>query len=189
MIEFIGDALTSILGGGATGLIGSGITLFMEFKKQKLSNEHERDMAELSLQRDEASWEYQLKGITTQAQADIDRLDAGNFGKAIEADKATYSNGKTGFMGALLGAVDVFRGLIRPTVTVWFCYLSYSIYEDMHAKIAALNIPDGNVSDILALHQNITLVLLYLTCTAVTYWFGTRIKTQKPISNLFGESR
>lgn len=186
MLEFLGDALGSIISGGATGLIGTGITLFGEYKKQKLSFEHEAKMKQLDTDANKQLAEYQLKGIQVQSEADINQLDAANFGKAIDSDKASYSNGAKGFMGVVLSVVDVIRGLVRPTVTAWFCYLAYRIYIDIQGKVAALPIEAKDTTEVLSMHQNITMVLLYLTCTAVTYWFGTRIKTQKPLTKMFG---
>lgn len=111
----------------------------------------ERDLAEVDLQKAEA-----------QAAADIRSASYAN-------DKATYWNPQaTGWIGILLALVDVFRGTIRPGLTAYLVIIvsvfGFSIW--MHTAISA--------SDATEMLARILMSLLFLTETAVTWWFGSQ---------------
>ena len=186
---FIGDAITAIVSGGATGLLGAGITAFTEFKKQQLIFKHEevkfdhdKDMKKLNMEADSQKAEYHLKGVELETNAQIAVGDQEIFKEGIKNDKATYSSGTDSI---LLRVVDFVRGLVRPVLTGWFSYLAYRIYSDIEDKISSVTLTD--TEQLVGLHQQITLMLLYVTTSVVLWWFGTRAKTQNPITFKLGK--
>lgn len=60
-------------------------------------------------------------------------------------------------------AVDVFRGLMRPGMTLLFLVLTGAVYFKLSADF-----------DFLDLRERIIDTILYLTTTCTIWWFGGR---------------
>ena len=178
MFDFLGDALGAIVSGGATGLLGSGISLFGEIKKQKMIFEHEEKMEKHR----HDGIRLQMEAVKEKAISDINIAEMKAFSKSQENDKATYSGGQILSDGQkwLMVIVDFFRGIIRPGMTIYMTVLTTLIYFEVMTLIEGL----GGVIDkdmALGLANQIVLVVLYLTSTTILWWFGTRQKiVQQP---------
>lgn len=177
MLDFLGNALGAIASGGITGLIGSGISIFGEIKKQKMIFEHEEKMEELK----QDAMRVQMEVITKQTEASINISEMEAFSQSQKNDEATYSKGQelTGGQKWLMVVVDFFRGMIRPSMTIYMTVLTTLIYIEVMNLVEGL---EGVLDKTLAvqLSQQIILVILYITSTVILWWFGTRQKLVKP---------
>lgn len=185
-LEFLGDALGAIISGGATGLLGSVATGLVELKKAKLNTDLQRDtmkhdesMLQLQTEADKVKYDAQINGAKVESDAKIQIADVEAFKTAQQMDKATYSENQSGVMKYIMGSIDWVRGMIRPVLTIWFTYLAWRIYVDVSDKIK--DVPVTDIQQLLSLHQQITMMLLYLTTSAVLFWFGSRWKVQPVI--------
>lgn len=87
----------------------------------------------------------------------------------------------------LFGLTDFFRGMIRPTLTVYLCgvttwvtLMAWRIMQSSGTEITA--------SQAMEIFQDTTSIVTYLTVSCVTWWFGDR-RMAKTIMELKGADR
>lgn len=154
------DLLSSLLAGGATGVIGASLGSVVEFFKQKQKNEHE--LALMQAERENMALEIQGRERVATIEAEsAEAVEASKaFVASIAADRATYSDGRS----ALLVWVDVVRGMTRPVLTTLLvmlvCVMWFTTDNDQ-------------------LRMQIVATVLYVTTAAVLWWFGSRVKQPK----------
>lgn len=73
-----------------------------------------------------------------------------------------------------LGLADVIKGLARPSITIYLLGVSTWISYKAWQLLEATNVALSPVQAVAILEQAIS-VLLYLSTTAVTWWFGDRM--------------
>ena len=85
------NILTSIIGGGLTGLIGNALTSFTNFKMQKLKNQHEEKMSELDMQTIRLEAEMNVKVTQAETEGKIALADVEALKTSIaEAQKPLF---------------------------------------------------------------------------------------------------
>jgi len=177
MFDFLGDAIGAIASGGITGLLGAGINIFGEIKKQKLVFSHEEQME--SLRQDSMRLQQDLNKAEAEAAMNVSEMKA--FTESQKNDKAAYTDpSKMGAVGRFfMGFVDFMRGMIRPSMTIYMTVLTTLMYMEVMDLIGGL---DGVLTKEVALQlaNQIILVILYITTTVVLWWFGTRQKIIHP---------
>jgi hypothetical protein len=183
--------LESILG-GVTGLIGNALTAWSNYKTQKLKNEH-----------DEKMYDFKIKEVAAKTDAAIKITQAKITGAVEIADSQAYTESqKVGnqksfsdswieklmntegwlkylaipvavLMVMLLGFVDVLKGFMRPgltlyltLITTWITYKAYDIMQTTGTEITS--------AQAFALYSEVTSIVIYLTVSCVTWWFGDR---------------
>ncbi len=161
------DILQLVLGGGATGILGTlisrGVGLFQ--KRQDLT--HELALRELDLRHIAAEAEV---GATLRAhELESDRIEAAARERtaehdalltSIKADRAAYAtHGLTPAQNWLMVIVDFVRGLMRPALTVALVALAWTI---------VVRTPTGSDPGAAGM------VILYLAISCVTWWFCDR---------------
>ena len=188
MLELIGGALSAILSGGATGLIGVAIQRFADYKnkmadleKMKIQHEHERGLRELDAKIMEQEWAGRTKVAQVEAAGAEAVADAQAFAASFQLEPKLYSEkvkpGKVG--GFLLILLDVLRGVVRPGLTLYLCWIATVMYEQSRAIMA---VGDISAVSLLDTHKQLVSTLLYLFTTCVLWWFGTRNKGQQQAS-------
>lgn len=188
--------LSTVMGGGATGLLGVFLQRYFDHKGKaqdlELVKEQNR-LAEVL-----ADKENQRVERTAEAQervADLNRLSqigqAAEERQALEAQAdaairtASYDSDTTKFLtGDVLKSkskyvlwamafVDGVRGLIRPVLTGYLTWVAHSMYMDMQELLAA----KGEALDAVVIKELLVMIiqtLLYLASMAMTWWFGSR---------------
>lgn len=155
--------LTSILGGGVTGLIGSVTQRVFEYKTKQL---------DIQLQKEKFAREIELKKLETAAAIDVE--DSKAFKSALESEPKKYSTDTlTEKQNWLMVTLDFMRGAIRPILTVYLCAITTIIYVRAARLLNNDVILPGMAFE---LTQQIIQTILYLTTTCVLFWFGTRNK-------------
>ncbi len=181
--------------GALTGLVGNAVTSFVNYKTQKLKNEHDKAMGELELKKMEAEKNFMLaeaeanmKITQVETEAKIELADSKAYLESIKAAAKPlftekfidrlWSGGKMGkiigsVVAFLFGIIDFFKALMRPAltaylagVTTWITWMAWQIMQkngqDLEAAKAA------------ALFDDVTSIVIYLTVSCVTWWFGDR---------------
>jgi hypothetical protein len=187
--------ITETILGGLTGFFGNIITSVANYKMQKLTNEQQRFMAEIDLKKmdkekeimlAEAEANMRITEVETEAQMDIS--DSQAYLESIkQAEKQGLSDAmqqklldKGGFasvMGVVLafflGLVDLLKSIVRPGLTLYLMGLTTYI------TILAWNVLDAK-KDVVGpeqaqkIFENVTTIVIYLTVSCVTWWFGDR---------------
>jgi len=184
--------LDTILG-GLTGIIGSAITAITNYKMQKLKNEHDLAMvkAESEAMKEEARMQIEVTKTQIQgaveladAQAYKDSQTAGNQQMFSEKwiDKLFSVQGKFGrffaipaavIISVLFGFVDFLRGFMRPALTIYLTGIT-SVLTYWAWNIMKQHGVDVSADQAISTYNQVSSMVLYLTVSCVTWWFGDR---------------
>lgn len=179
------DIVTSILSGGATGIIGAAISRFADYKtkqldinlqKEKFSHEIELRHADARIM--ELEWAHKDKIAYTEAQSKTDQSDALSFQVALTSEPRQYSalDQITTKQNWLLVILDFIRGIIRPGLTLYLCMITTIVYFQAQNIIKDQAVSVQQAVDI---YNQITATILYLSVTVILFWFGSRAKAGK----------
>jgi len=172
--------LISLMSGGLTGLLGAGLQKFFDYKSKKLDIElnkqkfdQEVALRKIDLEVMSQEWAARTKVAEVEANAVIESADAKAFGESFSLEPKLYSEKvqPTANQSWLLVALDVLRGIVRPALTLYLAALTTLIY------IQAANLLNGDTilpGMAYELTKNIVDQVLYLTMTAVSWYFGIR---------------
>lgn len=169
-MDWITDIFTTAVSGGVTGLIGTVFSGVMMWRENADKRKHELEMRRVDIdeRREEAA--LTLKQIDAESEATKIAAELNAFNNSISADKATYSIG--GSDSAALLFVDVVRGLVRPALTLTLVIITSVVIFDV---IEAAGGYDSLIeSQGVELYSDLIHALIYMTTTAVLWWFGAR---------------
>ena len=195
MLDLIGTVVTSILGGGATGLFGVLIQRWADYKNrqqdlelQKIKFDHEAVMKDKDAAIMAQEWaartrvaEVETAGRVDEAKAkaagDEAVADAKAFEASFKMEPVRWSEGvkPTRNQSWILVLLDAFRAIVRPGLTLYLCYLVTEVYNE--SRKYGNTLTADQAFDILKLLIG-TVVYLWTTCTL--WWFGTRNKGPAP---------
>lgn len=182
----------SILSGGATGLLGTGLSFLSDhFKRkqdleaQRMKYAHEKDMRAEDRLTIAAEYQGREQVAKIEGEAAEAVADAGAFAASYKLEPKRFADPKQAgrTIQFLWGVLDFWRGLIRPGMTTYLTVLTTVIYLQMAALLMkyGTEIPIATVEKIILL---IVSTVLYLTTTCALWWFGTRNKQKPPAASL-----
>lgn len=162
------EAIMGVMGSGGlgaiVGVLGSYMTKREERKQKILDNEHALKMGDLQLRELEMEQKQQVlmvdKNIDlAEAEGNI-QLDAAEIQAFTESQKG---GGKW---------MDIAKSLMRPVITIFLLIVSAIVLYKVGAKVNGLeSIPE---EELMELYQYIINQVIFLTVTAVTWWFAAR---------------
>lgn len=178
--------------GGLTGLIGNIVTGIVNYKTMKAKNAHEAKMIALQTAAQKAENRMKIELAQAQIAGEVELADAAAYTKGLEQqDKKSFSEqwieylfGVEGwfryiaipvglFLATLFGGLDFLRGLMRPVLTLYLTgistVLTWQAYEVLEKAGSAMS-----VTQAIDLYGQTTQIIIYLTVTCVTWWFGDR---------------
>ena len=192
--------LEVIFGGGLTGLVG---TIWSGYNKRKqLKEEHAHELAFAKLNAANTRAEAEMNLLITESNIggmrDIEEEKSfalsqkvGNeklLGGTLFAKLFTQQGVASFFalpVGVLLcflfGLADLLKGLARPAITIYLLIVSTWISKKAWDVLQSIGEPLTAVQASSLVEQVIT-VVLYLTTTAVTWWFGDRMNEKNPLA-------
>ena len=175
--------LTSLISGGVSGLLGTAIGSYFTFKskqldielqKEKYTNEIELKKADAAIMAQE--WAARTQIAQTTADAQVEAEDAKGFTASLTSEPERYATGTlTTKQGWLMVGLDFFRGIIRPSLTLYLAALTTLIYLQARALIGT----GITAEQATGLVEKIIDTVLYLTTTAVLWYFGSRIHDKR----------
>lgn len=180
--------------GVATGFLGNIITSFTNLKTQKLKNEHDLKMRDYDLKEREAEAKYQLAIESAQLEGTIENAEAAAYLESLRgANNDILTAEKLGFLtkdsskvgtilAFLMGLVDTFRASVRPGLTAYLTILT-TILTFKAIDILSAKQPLLSALQAQELFTQVSDVVIYLTVSVVTWWFGDR-RTAKFIYRL-----
>lgn len=170
------DLASSVLTGGATGLIGAAITRFADYKTEKLKFASELELRKADAEIMAQEWAARTKVAQVEADAAVEAADSAAFAKSFN-EPERYSAGVSPSRGEgwLLVLVDCLRAIVRPGLTIYLCIVATYLYWDAHAVINHGITPENAT----ALVNKIVSTILYLWTCSTLWWFGSRPGRQK----------
>ena len=169
------EAITSILSGGLTGILGSAISRYSEFKTRKLELEVELKRGEQDLKQIELESARDVQIAEREAASAALSAEHAALSASQEADRASYlPSAKTGWTRFFMGLVDVVRGLMRPSITLYLISLTSWIAYTLYALVQRYQHEAFSATQAFGLWSEVINMVLYLTSAAVLWWFGSR---------------
>jgi len=178
--------ITSAFGGGLTGLIGGAVDKIYEFKTKKLEIEQNRERYahEVNMRKADAEimaqeWTARTKVADIEATAKVDAEDSKGFAVSLASEDKNYLdyldklNPKQDWFFVIL---EFIRGIIRPALTLYLCFITTVIYFKAARLLNADIILPGMAYDLVTQIIN---TVLYVTTTCVLWYFGTRNHEKK----------
>jgi len=181
-----------ILFGAFTGLLGTGITAFTNYKMQKIKNSHDIVLikAETEAMKIEAEANIQIE--KARIEGEVELTEASTFLEGIkQGNKQTFSEkwidklfsveGWVKYISIpvavliafLFGMVDFLKALMRPGLTAyltgcttWITIMAWDIMEKYGTAMTSIQA--------IAIFDQVTSIIIYLTVSSVTWWFGDR---------------
>lgn len=181
-LEKVGSGILGVVGGGVTGLFGVVVQRIFDLKKQRLDQEARRDqyaheIAKIKAEGEMMQLEYAARTqvAVAEAQGKEAVADAAAFGASQASEPQRFSDpSKADKLQAwLLFIIDFIRGLVRPGLTMYLCFVTTLIYLDAHL---ALKGQQMSTTQAIELTQRVIDTILYLTTTCLLWWFGVRNK-------------
>ncbi|MCP3941536.1 MAG: hypothetical protein GY710_08655 [Desulfobacteraceae bacterium] len=202
--------LESSILGGVTGLIG---TIWSSYNQRKIKalemedrdkqRSHEVSMVKAESDAMIAESQAQIQITTARVGGEIELAETQAFAGSLEAGRgkifdASYmdrlfevkgwvrflSIPAGVFLAIFFGFVDFTKEMARPGITVyllglstWITAKAWALLSRMNLAVMTPNLAMGIVSDAIN-------VVLYLTVTAVTWWFGDRMAAKGLAKNL-----
>lgn len=189
-----------IIFGGVTGLLGSAITAFTNFKTQKMKNLHdvakwgfEKERIKLETDAMIAEANMNMKIIETQVEGAVELADTKAYLENVkQGNKNTFSDkwmdklfAVTGWVryisvpvgvliAFLFGIVDFLKALMRPGLTMYLTgvttWITWMAWEIMQKA----DVATMTAAQATAIFNEVTSVVIYLTVSCVTWWFADR---------------
>jgi len=176
----ITEIVSSVLGGGLTGLLGAIITKVAEYKTKQLDIKllEQKSAHELAMKKADAQLMAQEWAARTQvAQIEADGRESVADAQAFAAsfnEPSRYSEDVKPSPGQawMLVTLDFIRGFVRPGLTVYLCVLTTLIYLHARSLLGAGISADQAVGIV----KDVIDTVLYLSTTCLLWWFGVRNK-------------
>lgn len=188
MIELFSVIFTSVLGGGATGLLGVIMQRYFDHKKHQQDIELVRVQLEGARETRKLELEAQERMASVEADAAVAQARIDLMVRTAEAQEASLRASyeiegrlltpasaveKHPRIAAVLAVVDVVRGLMRPGITAYSLGLLTAVFlwvRSMYVQMGLKLSPD----QIMALTNQCVGTVVYLATTCVVWWFGVR---------------
>jgi hypothetical protein len=173
-MEALLSILTSTGAGGIIGVVGSWLTKREERKNIQL--QFERDVKLAEIRKDEAKIEAdhelaladkQIERAQVEGSVAIDQAEVEAFSEGLKEQSKTYG----------IKSVDGIRGLMRPVITVYLLVIATLLTLKINQLVGGLD--SLEMSELKGIYDNVINQMLFLTATAVTWWFGSRPSSQR----------
>lgn len=179
----ISELLSSILGGGVTGLVGVMVQRFADYKNKQLdiSADREKFAHEIKMREADAAimaqeWAAKTRVAEIETDGRTEVADASAFAASFN-EPLRYSEGVTPSSGQgwMLVTLDFIRGIVRPGLTLYLCGITTLIYVQARGLLSGTFLaPEQSI----ALVEKVIGTILYLTTTCLLWWFGVRNKSK-----------
>jgi hypothetical protein len=155
--------------GGIVGILGSWLTKREERKNLELKYEHDFKMAEL--RRDEIKLESahelamadkQMERTQVEGNIALGEAELSAFQEGLREQNKTYG----------IKFVDGVRGLMRPLITLYLLAIATMLTYKINELVGGIStLP---IDELINTYKDVINQMLFLTATAVTWWFGSR---------------
>jgi hypothetical protein len=188
MLEILGGALSAVVSGGMTGILGVVVQRIADYKNKQLDlqlmdkkHTHEVKMREVDALIMQQEWAARTEVASIEAAGREAVADSQAFAASFN-EPSRYSEGAkfTDNQAWLMVILDFIRGIVRPGLTIYLCILTTFVYFEAKGLLANSPINETQAYEIIKL---IIGTILYLTTTCLLWWFGSRNKQVGPKLN------
>ncbi len=181
MFDIIGSSLLGIgTGGVATifqnvfGGISSWISEWQKRKTLALMHQQEMVMADKEIERLRAEGDVKVQQAREDRAMTETIIDGQNYQASLAHDSATYSRGRDkSWADFLLVVADFVRGITRPVMTVFLCWITWSTYQHFTGYLSDNNVlVDPNTANEMV--RYIVTNTVFMSSAAVGWWFSSR---------------
>ena len=181
--------------GGITGLVGNAFTSWFKYKNLKMELTHKEKMVDLETQAMIQEAQMQIDITKSRIEGEIELADAAAFDTSqkigsqklfhekwidmiMEAGRAdkwySFVFKVAGTMiSASFAFVDWLNAMMRPTLTIYL--IGASSYITLLAwKIMQTHGLDLTADQAVAIFNQVSSTMIFLTVSCVTWWFGDR---------------
>jgi len=182
-----------IILGGLTGLIGNAVTAWTTYKTKKMEFEHKEAMVKLETMAMLEEAKAQISITKARIEGEVELAEVGAYKESLESGKEKFFGEKwvdlmldsTGWSSYILkpaamviamafAIVDLVRGMMRPLLTIYLTgltsYITWLAWKILEAK----GISSLSVTNAVDLYTDVISTVIYLTVSAITWWFGDR---------------
>ncbi len=183
-----------IILGGVTGLVGNLITGIMKYKNQKLQFDHDAKMVALETAAMKEEARMQIAITKAEIEGAVELADAQAYMESLKSgSKPMFSEqwierlfnveGRFGrffaipvgvFLAMGFAFVDWLRGFMRPALTLYLTGMSSAITYMAWKIIDAQGLGTMTAVQAVNIYNETTSIVIYLTVSCVTWWFGDR---------------
>ncbi|WP_031484434.1 hypothetical protein [Maridesulfovibrio frigidus] len=181
LFDIIGSSLLGIgTGGIATiaqnifGGISGWITEWQKRKTIELQHKQEMVMADKQIEVMRVEGEVAVQQAREERAMTETIIDGQNYQQSLLHDSATYSRGKEKtWADFLLVVADFVRGITRPTMTVFLCWITWSTYQHFTGYLAESNVlvSSDTANEMV---RYIVMNTVFMSSSAVGWWFSSR---------------
>jgi hypothetical protein len=182
-----------IILGGLTGLIGNAVTSWTQYKTKSMEFTHKENMVKLETMAMLEEAKAQISITKARIEGEVELAEVGAYKESIEAGKEKFFGEKwvdimldsTGWASYILkpaamviamafAILDLVRGMMRPLLTIYLTgltsYITWLAWKILEAK----GISSLSVTNAVDLYTDVISTVIYLTVSAITWWFGDR---------------
>jgi|GEM_PF-1584090 hypothetical protein len=180
LVDLIGTSLLGVGTGGIGTLFQSifgGISTWIgEWQKRKtaaLLHQQDLERADKEIQMMQVETDGRIQEAREERASREVEVAAESYQASLHHDRATYSAGKTTWADFLLTITDFIRGITRPVMTAFLCYVSWRTYvhftQYMTANRILLESEQAGEITTYVVHN-----VIFMASTAVGWWFSSR---------------
>lgn len=156
------DSLVTVLSGGATGLLGALVSRVSDHISERSKNKFDMEYLKLQIEANAKESTNRIEELRVEAETGksvknhVEELEPKEvFGDSYEETSIRMTKKHSDWFVM----VDVIRGVIRPLLTVLLCLMTFLVW--VFTTEASLK-------------EQTVMTILYMSTTAVLWWFGTR---------------
>jgi hypothetical protein len=187
MWALLTSLISTVIGGGITGLAGVAIQRFFDLKNQSAklasdaqANAHELAMKDMDIKAmsAESLAGFKTSVLTATSAEAVSDNDVFKQALALEPQRYASTSSVTNGQNWILVILDVIRGLVRPGLTAYLAVLTSLIYWQSTKVLSheGMTLDPEKAYDLI--NQCMTTVL-YLFTTCTLFYFGTRNKASE----------
>ena len=182
-----------IILGGLTGLIGNAVTAWTTYKTKNMEFKHKEEMVKLETAAMLEEAKAQISITKARIEGEVELAEVGAYKESLESGKEKFFGEKwvdlmldsTGWSSYILkpaamviamafAIVDLIRGMMRPLLTLYLTgltsYITWLAWKILETK----GISSLSVTNAVDLYTDVISTVIYLTVSAITWWFGDR---------------
>lgn len=181
--------------GGLTGIIGTALTSIMNFKTQKLKNEHEINLIRAQTAAMIEESKAQIEITKTRIEGAVELADADAYIQSIKEGNKSIFNDKwidnlfavqgkmryisvpvAVFIAFFFGVIEWLKQFMRPGLTAYLVIMTSWITLVAKDILTQAGVGTGGITGDQAylIFTQVVGIIIYLTVSCVTWWFGDR---------------
>jgi hypothetical protein len=162
--------IASLISGGIIGTVGAFATNIVGYFQKKEDNKQALELKKVDSHFKLASLKLETE---TRKEESADDLIEGSY----KHDTSFATSGVKDFSlveRILLVSMDLFRGSIRPLLTLFLIWQVHLTRVEINGILSASGVSGLSIAEALNIYKEVVEMILFLASTSVCWWFGSR---------------